>query len=301
MIGITGGDVLMTDGQVRSVIDAQFADIEAGAITRLSEGEDYYTFDVDDTYVFRFPKKQSVSLKLQREIKLLSEIGPALPVETPEFLFHGQPSSLFPYFFAGHKKVRGIAGEELRPPITAWPTLAQQFGAFLSSLHSLTDQIVERYELNFQCIDTPDETLSQVLETADIVRRNFPNLVRSDVEQYLSGDVRVPKAQPIIVLAHADIKGEHIIISPSGDRLRGVIDWSDLCLTDAVDEFGGLMIWLGPRFVKQVLSHYTVAVDPDFYERMRFYSQCSVLINLGKPNGPIELLVAQAKSAFDLW
>jgi aminoglycoside phosphotransferase (APT) family kinase protein len=129
-------------------------------------------------------------------------------------------------------------------------------------------------------------------------------MVTDEVERYLSGDVASAPRSPLPpVLSHADLKGEHIIVSERADAVAGVIDWSDATITDPLLDFAGLAIWLGGGFVRQVLAHYTRPADGAFLERVRFYARCFTLDRLGwyltnRFDAPLELLKTQARWAF---
>lgn len=293
----------LSDDLVRELLAEQFPQLTLDRIEFIGEGEGR-TYLIDREYIFRFPRDERGEAKMRREICLLSAIRDDLPIPVPAFEFVGQPSERYPYLFAGHHEIAGRSGEELRPERPHWSAIARQLGEFLSVLHATPTSIGRRCGLPLEPMQAPEPLLKSTLRYADVIRREIPDYVDERVERYLSGDVPVPPASPPTpYVCHADIKGEHIIVSEAGDAVAGVIDWTDSCLTDRLLDFTGLMIWLGEEFVRQVLAHYTVPVDEHFFDRVRFYARCFALGNLGKrlrgeEDAPLDLLLRQARWAF---
>lgn len=268
---------------------------------------------MNESLIFRFATDEADSAKLEREVALLAEIAPRLPVAVPRYAYVGEPNDVYPYAFAGYRKLDGLSGEAWRPPQEHWQAIATQFGALLSVLHEFP---VERARA-LGLAEAPEETFGAEYRTRDAgtllarvqgfaaaIREGAPDVVSEQVERYLSGDVALPSRSPLSpVLCHADLKGEHILVSERNDAVVGVIDWSDCTITDPLLDFARLMIWLGEGFVRQVLAHYGRRVDGAFLDRVCFYARCFTLDNLGwqltnRFYAPLELLKTQARWAF---
>ena len=116
----------------------------------------------------------------------------------------------------------------------------------------------------------------------EVIRQRLPDILTDEVERYLSGGVAIPPRSPLRpVLSHADLKGEHIIVSDRGDRVAGIIDWT------------ACRRW----------STTQGRSDEGLLPRVCFYARCFSLDNLGwwlanRLDAPVELLKAQARWAF---
>jgi aminoglycoside phosphotransferase (APT) family kinase protein len=257
-----------------------------------------------DGLIFRFPGDARTAAKLEREIRLLPLIGPVLPVAIPQPIYFGRPDALYPYPFVGCRRLPGTSGETLRPAPDRWPDLARQFGAVLSALHSFPAEEATQRGIEREPLPEPRDLLDRVTRLASPIRAEFPHLAKV-MEDYLSGEVRLPAPSASApVVSHADLKGEHILLSPDGSRIAGIIDWTDIALCDPIVDFTGLMIWLGERFVRQVLVHYTLPAGEGFQERVRFYARCLALEQLGlrltdRSAAPLPLLLEQLRQAFN--
>ena len=305
-------DVTLNEALVRELLAEQFPQLSAERIDFLGE-EERRTYEVDGRFVFRFALDDADCAKLEREVALLPELGPKLPLAIPAPEFVGKASDAYPFTFVGYRTIDGLSGEVHRPTRGRWPAIAAQIGEFLSALHAFPLERARRYGVpaasskDFGATyrtTNPLELLSRVQGFADVIQREVPDLIDGEIERYLSGRVALPQASQLApVLCHADLKGEHIIVSKQADAVAGIIDWADCCVTDPLLDFTGLMIWLGEGFVRQVLDHYTCAVDEHFTERVCFYARCFTLDNLGawlttSWSAPIELLKTQARWAF---
>ena len=297
---------------VRSLLSQRFPELKIERVERINEGG-ARTFHVDEGLIVRFAVDDEDAAKLEREVALLAELGPLLPLAVPNIKLIGEASDAHPYPFVGYRTIAGASGEIARPPREKWPPVAAQFGEFLSALHAfpveraqalgVPEASNEAFGAEYRTRDAA-ELLGRVRALAPTIRQELPELIDERTEPYLSGRVTLPLTSQLApVLCHADLKGEHIIISEQADAVLGVIDWADCTVTDPLLDFTGLTIWLGETFVRQVLAHYTRPVDEHFVERVCFYSRCFSLDNLGWRlttdwAAPLELLRAHARWAF---
>lgn len=299
---------VLNEQLVRTVLGQQFPKLHVERVRRIEEGGGR-TYEVNGGLIFRFASDEIDAAKLRREVALLAEIAPTLPIAVPAYEFARE----LPYPFFGYQRIGGVSGETHRPPREHWPVIATQFGKLLSALHGLSAEWAQAHGVP----KAPEETfgaeyrtkdvnklLGRLQKHAEVIRRELADLVDDRMARYLAGDVAPPAASQLPpVLCHADLKGEHVILSESADAVVGVIDWSDCCVSDPLLDFYGLMIWLGETFVRQVLRHYTRPVDGFFLQRVCFYARCFALDNLGAWlttawDAPLELLKTQVRWAF---
>lgn len=299
-------------GLVRDILAAQFPGLPLEQIERIGEGGSR-AYLAGGEIIFRFAVSDADSAKLQREAALLAELGPALPLAVPVVDYAGHPTRAYPYSFTGYRKIAGHSGEQVRPERRHWPGIAAQAGQLLSALHTFPVERAQAHgvpEASSEAFGAEYRTkdaaslLRRVQDFAPVIRKELPDHVDHQMERYLAGRIALPPRTPLApVLCHADLKGEHIIVSEGGDAITGVIDWADCCITDPLLDFSGLMIWLGEAFVRQVLGHYTRQADGQFIDRVCFYARCFTLDNLGAWlttawDAPLELLLTQMRWAF---
>jgi aminoglycoside phosphotransferase (APT) family kinase protein len=69
-------------------------------------------------------------------------------------------------------------------------------------------------------------------------------------------------------------------VDEPGQRVSGVIDWSDVAVGDRAIDFGGVVHWGGPDFLKDVLSHYGGPVNDGLIARARFFAACRGVLDV---------------------
>ncbi|MGH9203338.1 MAG: phosphotransferase family protein, partial [Vicinamibacterales bacterium] len=97
----------MTERIAAGVVGAQFPELAPVRASYLTEGCDSAAFVVNDTWIFRFPKRRDVEQQLLIEIRVLSWLEERSPLRVPAFRFHGQPSTIFPFGFVGYARIPG--------------------------------------------------------------------------------------------------------------------------------------------------------------------------------------------------
>ena len=256
---------------VAEIIAAQFPGLRPADIAYLGEGYDSTAFDVNGAFVFRFPKRTDVEAQLFIETAILSRLSEGTPIPVPEFSFHGKPSPEFPRHFVGYPKLPGIAGLDLDLDQSALRELAPILGAFLSFLHSfpIDDAIqcgVPRYAPEALINEIRGEAASDVQVVKhvglDALEGRLRTLFESPVD---AGEMNGVTPR----LVHRDLAAEHILVGPDARHVTGIIDWSEVSISDPAIDFAGMFHWGGLDFTNAVLSHYRVPIDEGLLERAR--------------------------------
>lgn len=126
----------LSNDTVSTLVADQFSVLRPARVTGRYEGWDNEAFEINNQWIFRFPKRAEGELLLRREIALLPRLSKTLPLPVPEYSFIGTPGPAYPYAFAGYEKLNGIPAIELSTPQSETIPLAGLLGCFLSSVHS---------------------------------------------------------------------------------------------------------------------------------------------------------------------
>ena len=89
-------EVTVDEGLARRLIRAQFSDLELRSMRPLGQGWDMTVWLVDDHWVFRFPRRETVIRGLFAEISQLPRLASLLPLPIPIPTYLGAPSSRIP-------------------------------------------------------------------------------------------------------------------------------------------------------------------------------------------------------------
>jgi aminoglycoside phosphotransferase (APT) family kinase protein len=257
----------------RRLVQAQFPELDPVRVERLGEGCDSVAFEVNRTWVFKFPKRADVERQLPIEAKLLRWLGlRGSPVPVPAFVFEGRPSEEFPRHFGGYAKLTGLPANRLDGPAADPEGLAPVLGRFLSWLHALPMD-------DALALGVPDERHDAVMmDVQKEALEEFPVLWRVtgdapfDAWRAFFEDVRsVPRATAsAFAVVHNDLAAEHVLMGERGARVTGVIDWSDAAIGDRAIDLAGIVHWGGAAFLNGVLAHYAGDVDEGLLARARF-------------------------------
>src|SRR5947208_12125169 len=126
---------LVVDEELARRLLAQFPELEIESLRAFAEGWDYTIWLVNEGWTFRFPRREIAVPGVRREIAVLDELAPLLPLPVPEPVFVGEPAEGFPWPFFGSKLLPGreLSDAELDDP--ARVEVGRTLARFLRRLH----------------------------------------------------------------------------------------------------------------------------------------------------------------------
>ena len=180
----------------------------------LAEGWDNAVWLADERWAFWLPRRQIAIPGVRREIAVLGELAPQLPLPIPVPRFVGHAP--WPYFgaelIAGEEPL-GLTDDERR-------AVARPLGEFLRALHSASVSA-----------ELPDDPMGRA-DMAIRVPRTADALAAIGVEPprgLLDAASRLPRPDAMCV-THGDLHFRHVLVD--GGAVAGVIDWGDVCRGD---------------------------------------------------------------------
>jgi aminoglycoside phosphotransferase (APT) family kinase protein len=228
---------LVVDEQLVRRLLARFPELDAETVRPFAEGWDYAIWLVDERWAFRFPRREIAVPGVRREIAVLPELAPLLPIPVPEPVFVGEAGDGFPWPFFGSAL---LPGRELRDAALgdeARVDLACALARFLRVLHDaeisyeLPTDANRRAEMRDRVPKTRD-TLAK-LEAEGIWRRP------PSVDRLLEEAERLPESRHSSVV-HCDLHFRQVLVDAKAVP-TGVIDWVDVCRSDPAIDLS--MIW----------------------------------------------------------
>jgi aminoglycoside phosphotransferase (APT) family kinase protein len=229
----------------RVLISDQFAPLPERSLVALGEGWDYLAYLVDDTWVFRFPRRAVVVPGMEREIAVLPLLAPLLPAAVPAPVHVGRPSGGFPWPFYGARYIPG--DEPLGLDDAARTRLARPLGRFLRALHAceldLPVDLQRRSDMTFR-------VLRARRALADLAGVWQPPPAIEDV---LREAEALPPAEATAVV-HGDLHFRQLLVHDG--ELSGVIDWVDVCRADPGQDFVPYWTLLSPAARSELLEEY---------------------------------------------
>ena len=266
---------------VRAVVSEQFPELASATVARLGEGWEHETYLVDDRVVFRFPRQAGGGDDFEWEEGLHALVASVIGglVGIPRITRWGRPSAQFPYPFAGHDLIPGVAANDSLAPFN--PALADDIGHVLARLHAVPPETATAAGAFVADADKSD--LSAGLKRVRFWVNELPEirLLCPNPCAWLDSIVGVPDAYrgpPRFI--HDDFQAEHVLVSRATGRLSGIIDWGG-GLGDPARDFSYMLLLGGWSFFQRALRSYDLPRDAEFAERTLFSARLGSLDWLG--------------------
>jgi aminoglycoside phosphotransferase (APT) family kinase protein len=250
-----------------------FPAIAIATIRKLGEGLGNVAFEVNGTWVFRFPKTRGTREELQREVPILLAVKHLTAVPIPEPIYLGPDGA-----YVGYQKVPGEPVMGHRSEIKDWRSFAHDMGRFLAQIHGMSEDVLGRLQVP---TDTePWESLiAEVRQDVEHARSIIPATYSAAIDRFLESAPPTSPCTP--VFCHNDLGAEHILVDHGA--ISGVIDWGDTARTDPARDFGLLYRDLGPEVLAEAVSAYSSRgriAEGELIERAMFYGKCRVFENI---------------------
>ncbi|MXY27792.1 phosphotransferase [Candidatus Poribacteria bacterium] len=137
----------LTEKNYHAAIIENFPQLPIETWEPLYEGWANRTFLVNQRIVFRFPKHQVAARGLVREMRLLTELAPTVPLPIPQYLYHGQPTQYYPFVFGGYAFINGTPLNQCSPQVQSATWWQPPLGDFLTALHRFPiDRVQDLFE-----------------------------------------------------------------------------------------------------------------------------------------------------------
>ena len=263
----------MTPERAASLIASAFGDVDTAVVRYIGSGTQFDAFRTRDDWVFRFPRWDWCGDLFEPEAQIHEFLAKVLPahIRLPRVQLVAEPSERFPYRFAGHRFVPGVAVDTVDEALL--PTIARQIAEFLGTLHSVPGAVAE--QAGFREITLEEAGRREWVEhgiAASTKLRGIDPVVDAAIDWLHAA----PLPSPFFGerrLIHCGLDPSHVLVDPQTGSLLGVIDWTDASIGDPTSDFVFQVTWKGWAFAEQVLALYPGRVDSDFRTRLRWSSQ----------------------------
>lgn len=263
----------MAPETAQTLIASAFPDLDTTSVRHIGSGTMFDAFKTRDDWVFRFPRHWWCGTMFEPEARIHDFVAKVLPphIRLPRVQLLAEPSERFPYPFAGHRFVPGVAVDTVHE--AHMPAVAREIAEFLGALHSVPASVAEA--AGFRQITGADPGRREWFEHGLVLSsrlRQLDPVVRDAVDWFLA----MPTDPPALDdrrLIHGGLDPNHILVDPATGSLLGVIDWTDGSVGDPARDFVALVTWRGWQFAEQVLALYPRNVDAEFRTRLRWMAQ----------------------------
>lgn len=261
--------------KAKQLIESQHS-IFIKTIQLLDEGWDNLVYLVNETLIFRFPRRDLGVVCMENEISLLPYVASqvSFPLSTPQWI--GVPSDLYPYPFSGYTIIPGKAVSDASLSLISDPKFAITLASWLAELHAIPikDEHIAlikgdqrwRYDVNHRILRCKENLTNYenyflelgfdkttLLEVIDFL----PHLTfKEDKQSYL----------------HADLYSRHVVMNPQTFIPTGLIDWGDIHIGHP-----GIDLSVGMIFTKELFEVFINAygnLDAETVNLLLFHAFC---------------------------
>lgn len=217
---------------VYAVLASEIPSLTINSLTLVSTGWANLVADVNNEWIFRFPRLNEHLVALQREQKLLEYLRNIIFLEIPHYQYFGVHTA-----FVGYPKIKGGVLSEriyLNLPIEIRQEVAESLALFFTELHhavKLEDALqwgYREYHLPLQWIERDFLGTLSSIEIEEMVK------------EALNYAMQHPFKNTNPVLLHNDLHGENLAFDVNSQEVVGVFDFSDAAIGDYSVDFGKL-------------------------------------------------------------
>lgn len=253
---------------IARLVGSQFPALAPASAAYLDEGWDSTVFEVNGTWIFRFPKRAEAEACHDVEWALLPVLAERLPLPVPLPCLRGAAADGYPFRFIGYRKLAGTPAIDLPLDAVDLDACGRRLGEFLTALHAFP--VDEARALGVP--EPPPEDLfarwrGRIVERLADMAPHLPPALLARTRAFLAGPAPAAWHGPPR-LVHYDLGDAHFLVNRATRRLAGVLDWGDVRIGDAAVDFAGLAQWLGRPLVRAALRSYRGGtVDEAFLAR----------------------------------
>ncbi|HET9496576.1 MAG TPA: phosphotransferase [Chloroflexia bacterium] len=274
------------------LIEEAFPDFQVDIIEIAGEGDFCLGYTVNGHWLVRLARNAEASRALRVEAALMPRLAPSVNLPVPVI------ERIAPYrgdlLAAVHRKIEGVP--LTRELYDSLPPGAQQqavrdLAHFLRSLHDTS--LAAAREAGVPSCDypfcrtedgiTPGSAPEQYSAALDKLLA-YPQIDR-DTAHFCAGVVRAllrqerdDPAAPAPV--HGDLSAEHVLFNVRRERITGVIDFTDVILTDPALDLMYLYSAYGDAFLGELLRHYAPDRSEPLAGRVRLLHRWYAVLRL---------------------
>lgn len=213
----------------KSIIVAHFPELSDASFTLLTQGWDSFAVDVDDRFIFKFPRDEQGGEDLRREAAMLAVVRPRLTLPVPDLQFFDTPQP-----FSKHTKLNGehlLTAQYEELSSHAKQTLADDVALFYAQLHAMEPALLQATgAMLTNTWSTPDVII-------DGIRPHLSETLFDKAQRTLDQWVRLTDDPYGITFGFFDGHGWNMAFDYDTQRLMGMYDFGDAGFGELHEEF----------------------------------------------------------------
>jgi len=259
---------VVTSDLAQSLIERYWPALAPVSPKELGAGWDNTVYLVNNSLVFRFPRRTIAVPLIETEVRLLPWLAPKLPLVIPNPVYAGSASDEYPFPFAGYSWIEGTTLTRSAASEGKRKAMAKPLAHFLRALHSVPSDEAGLHGASGDNLRRLD-TASRRARTA----KRLDGLVKAGLVKDRTAIDDLLDRLPVIerpatgTLVHGDLHSSQIIVNDRHE-LVGIVDWGDVHIGDPAVDFAAIHA-IVPRQAHRDFFKAYGAVDPLIWEAAR--------------------------------
>lgn len=218
---------------IKEVLQAELPDFAVHSVSIIETGWDHLVAEINNEWIFRFPRATESISNLDREKRLLDFLKNHLSLSIPQYDFVGKKTA-----FVGYRKIPGIhLRRQTYLKLTAVERyhVAYTLANFFTELHAAvnTHQALQWGYTNYY---PPLEAIEQELFGT------LPLEIDAMMQKAVFQAKKDLSSEQNLVFFHKDVNGDNLAFNLITKQITGIFDFSDAGIGPFSWEFGELFV-----------------------------------------------------------
>jgi len=287
-------EIHLDNDKVRSILKEQVPGLTCHCIEKLDEGWDTDIFQINESLIFRFARREFVIPYIQTEIRALPLLHDILSTPIPKIRHQGVFNNFYPYF--SYPKLPGTIAADLALTESEKESLLYPITHFMNELHRIelspeTMALIPEDNLGRLDIGKRTAQIRDKIYVTEKLGVAFDGEIPADLFPRLSAR----EVQRLRCLVHGDLYSRNILIE---DRtfLSGIIDWTDVHVGHPAKDLAFAVSFFSQDLLRRFMEEYVHFSTDLFY--LSIFSALSHTCHLAEYaiDTGNELLIAECRT-----
>lgn len=248
------------------VFRQKYPDIRISEFKFLKKGNDFTTFEINNSLIIKFPVSKEIEKRIPFEIELLNRLDNKLQISIPVLKYNCLNNQ---HTFIGYEKIPGIPFD-INVSEESYNYNLGVFSHIIRELSSIKNPEIDTQSIIYTWNNYYSHLLNGIrlkayktlefsyqLEVEKILNENYKKFIENSF---------------IPTLIHADFKSQHLICNNTDNHIVGLIDWGDATYGDISFEFARILTEFGIDFYRKLIKENSHFISRNNIDRIAFYS-----------------------------
>lgn len=219
---------------IREVLSRELPDLQIKTCSIVTSGWDNVVVEVNDEWIFRFPRNNHMAEIVDREIELLKLLALVAIMPIPKYEFFGKEVVM-----VGYRKLQGqyFFGQDYRTlSVHDKQKIAESLAFFMYQMHNSLS-VSEARTLGYIEYNPPLDVIEAKL-LGSFLSQELDCLIQEAIDCARQHQREITR----LAFIHNDLHGKNMVYDPIAKKIVGIFDFSDAVIADFAIEFSKLFL-----------------------------------------------------------